>query len=233
MPRSIHLMSECSIDGCARYRVARGWCHTHYEMWRRRGDPVGGRKYADNRGACSIQGCAAKARCQTLCDKHYTRLRQHGDPHIILVRRAWTIGERFEADIDRSGPTSCWIWRGPHDGNGYGRLYIAHGKFLSVHRYAYEQRFGAIPDGLDLDHICRVKDCANPDHLQAVSHAENCLRGIGVHAQNARKTHCKWGHKFDDENTARTPEGFRKCKACKREYQAKLRARRRSLPVAG
>jgi hypothetical protein len=217
-------MNECSIDDCERKRVARGWCHTHYEMWRRHGDPLAGRKYADNSGGCSADGCTKKARAKSLCDAHYTRLRLHGSADIILVRRGWSVEQRFDADIDRASGSSCWIWRGPLDSSGYGMIYVSHGRFLRAHRYSYQRFVGAIPDGWDVDHLCRKPACANPAHLQAVTHAVNCLRGIGIHAQNARKTHCKHGHEFTPANTHRTPEGFRRCRACNRDKQRRRRA---------
>lgn len=223
----LHCMRPCSIPECPRPLVARGWCHTHYEMWRRKGDPLAAKVFADNSGPCVKDGCDKPARSRGLCDQHYGRLRKHGDSDKILVRRGWTPEQRFEADIDRSGPTSCWIWRGLIDSHGYGMLYMAYRKYVRVHRYAYERYVKSIPPGHDLDHLCRVTACANPAHLQPVTHAENCLRGIGIHAQNARKTHCKQGHAFTPENTIITRQGSRSCRNCRNRWAAEARARRR------
>lgn len=208
----------CAIEGCTRRLAARGWCHTHYEMWRRKGDPLAAKRFADNSGCCAIDDCDHQAYSKGLCDRHYTRLRRHGNPTAIKVRRGWSLEQRFETDIDRTATSpSCWIWRGPLDRKGYGMLYVSHNRFLRVHRYSYERFVGQIPEGWDIDHLCRITACANPAHLEAVTHAVNCLRGVGMSAQNARKTRCKHGHKFTSANTYITASGARRCRACRRK----------------
>lgn len=103
----------CAIEGCTRRLAARGWCHTHYEMWRRKGDPLAAKRFADNSGCCAIDDCDHQAYSKGLCDRHYTRLRRHGNPTAIKVRRGWSLEQRFETDIDRTATSpSCWIWRG-------------------------------------------------------------------------------------------------------------------------
>jgi hypothetical protein len=101
-------------------------------------------------------------------------------------------------------PNNCWLYRGALDRTtGYGRLRIG-GRTAGVgyaHRAVYELLRGNIPVGLQLDHLCRNRACANPLHLEAVSQRENLLRGAGVCALNAHKTVCKRGHAFDDANT--------------------------------
>lgn len=78
----------------------------------------------------------------------------------------------------------------------------------------YELYKGAIPEGLQIDHLCRVRRCINPDHLEAVTRHENILRGESVIAKLARKTHCSKGHPFDAQNTYQRLTGGRDCKAC-------------------
>lgn len=112
--------------------------------------------------------------------------------------------DRYETD-----EAGCWIWRGYTDPtNGYG----SHGDSYA-HRTFYEKFKGEIPAGLTIDHLCRVRNCVNPDHLEAVTLRENILRSDGPTAINARKTHCKHGHEFNAENT-RTRGTWRDCITC-------------------
>ena len=94
---------------------------------------------------------------------------------------------------------SCWQWTG-HTRGGYG-LVRHEARLKSAHRVVYEALRGPIQDGLMLDHLCRNRGCVNPDHLEAVPHRINVLRGIGPPAQHARKTHCTRGHEFSSSNT--------------------------------
>jgi len=88
-----------------------------------------------------------------------------------------------------------------------------------VHRIAYEFALGPIPDGLTLDHLCRNTICCNPAHLEPVTLRVNTLRGTSPIADNARKTHCKNGHPFDEANTYNPPKQptHRHCRICQNE----------------
>lgn len=112
--------------------------------------------------------------------------------------------------------TGCWSWPG-RESFGYGRVEMD-GRVLMVHRVVYERLRGPIPDGLCLDHLCRNRYCANPDHLEPVTQRENTLRGVGVTARNARKTHCLNGHEFDYISPKR---GGRRCLTCNKAYEKK------------
>lgn len=91
-------------------------------------------------------------------------------------------------------------------------------KTASAHRVSYEAFIGPVPDGLILDHLCRVRHCVNPWHLEPVTGTENVLRGVGPTAINARKTHCIHGHPFDDRNTILDGRGYRHCLTCRVAY---------------
>ena len=115
----------------------------------------------------------------------------------------------------------CWLWDGATV-NGYGSINSRKAGSRRAHRVAYEILVGAVPDGLDLDHLCRVRNCINPTHLEPVTRTENILRGLGplvTRERNRRRTHCKRGHELTPENTGRQRAG-RFCKACKRLQKA-------------
>lgn len=120
--------------------------------------------------------------------------------------------------------TGCWEWRGEITNGGYG-LISHRGKSYGVHRFVYLLCVGPIPDGYHVDHLCKVRHCVNPDHLEAVTPHENWLRSDAYSAVNARKTECKRGHPFTPENTLVTPVGTRACRACRRMLQQGYRAR--------
>jgi hypothetical protein len=112
-------------------------------------------------------------------------------------------------------PEGCWLWTGWIGDQGYGliddRAYSGH--VLRAHRVAYEMRIGPIPEGFQLDHLCRVRHCVRPDHLEVVTNRENTVRG----AHGSLVTHCPAGHDYDQVNTYIDPEGHRRCRACHRE----------------
>ena len=104
------------------------------------------------------------------------------------------------------------------------------GKRLPAHRASYELFKGSIPNDLVIDHLCRNTLCVNPCHLEAVTSVENVMRGFGVGAIAARKTHCTYGHPLAGENVwlRKRPNGrtWRKCRKCAARIQAKYRERK-------
>lgn len=119
--------------------------------------------------------------------------------------------DRFWSKVDRTG--ACWKWLGSTNSDGYGQLTIG-GRYWRAHRLAWTLTNGEIPEGLVLDHVCRVRSCVNPEHLEVVTNAENVKRGIGPTAINARKQRCKAGHAFDADNTMIGSKGERLCRKC-------------------
>lgn len=115
----------------------------------------------------------------------------------------------------------CWLWLKCVT-DGYGRLTV-NGKLLLAHRYSYELFKGKIEDDLQIDHLCRIRRCVNPDHLEAVTLTVNLLRGISA---NALKTHCPKGHEYNALNTYFTSTGNRKCRACNSERALQFRLKR-------
>lgn len=116
---------------------------------------------------------------------------------------------------------TCWLWQGHINRGGYGQFtcYGVH----RAHRFVYEYLVGPIPDGMALDHLCGVKHCVKPDHLEVVTHAENTARWAKT------VTACPQGHSYTDENLYVRSDGRKKCKTCDRDrnrmkYQQKLQS---------
>ena len=221
-------------------------CGMHYLRWRQ-GKPLEG---GSQRRRLNGRACHA---CDTIADQwvgdlpycklHAFRVRRHGDPHHVEL----DMGKRSQ----RGTPTpqrianllgttatgmdflwSCWEFQGYCD-KGYGR--IAHGVpevpgESLAHRVVYTLVRGPIPDGLDLDHLCRNPPCCNPFHLDPVDAATNNVRGYSPSANNMRKTHCNNGHPLTGDNMRYETSGSRRCKTCAREANARYKASRRTAP---
>ena len=117
-------------------------------------------------------------------------------------------------------PNGCWNWIGNILKSGYG-LFRSRSKQVGPHRFSYETFVGAIPRGLTIDHLCNNRICVNPEHMAIATLRQNVLRGNGICARNARKTHCKRGHPLSGVNLrfAKLLKGGRECQTCYREYQ--------------
>lgn len=142
---------------------------------------------------------------------------------------------RFWSKAGITSVSRCWLWKAYATTSGYGQISLR-GRPRYAHRLAYELVVGPIPDGLQLDHLCRVRRCVNPAHLEPVSNRDNILRGISPHAINARKTHCPQGHPYSGDNLlyrALTRAGricnMRRCRTCRRAHE---RARRKAVSGA-
>lgn len=169
--------TTCAITACEKPARKRGWCYTHYSRWQRHGDP----EYDQPRAArttgvaeCSIDGCTGKVFGRGWCTMHWTRWRRYGDP-FEQQRIRGDVTARFWSKISKTD--TCWLWTGTLDGKGYGQFWT--GSVLArAPRYAYETLVRQIPDGLVIDHLCRVHACVNPGHLEPVTPEENMRRGI-------------------------------------------------------
>jgi hypothetical protein len=145
----------------------------------------------------------------------------------VAVRMWGKISIPFDYDPEIG---NCWKWVGGFfKGTGYGKFYVDRYPHYA-HRWVYEFLVGPIPEGLEIDHLCRNRWCVNPRHLEPVTHQVNVLRGdapkvCGEH--NRRKTHCRNGHEYSGDNLYTYPAGGRGCRTCNREAQRLYAARRK------
>jgi HNH endonuclease len=130
-------------------------------------------------------------------------LRAHTDDTIVRYFRV--------TEVEIGG---CWLWWGRRSEDGYA---LVGNSGRRVHRWAYERFIGPIPEGMQLDHLCRIRHCVNPWHMEPVTSRENTLRGETITGRNARKTHCPAGHPLEGENLY-LYRGKRSCKECRREH---------------
>lgn len=135
--------------------------------------------------------------------------RKSGALEVIYIRDPI---ERFWSKVNKTA--TCWLWVGRCGPDGYGHFNHLR-RQRQAHRWLWIALNGPLADDVQLDHLCRVRNCVNPDHLEPVTAQVNTLRGIGPSAENARKTHCKRGHEFSPENTY-VYHSRRHCRTCRR-----------------
>ena len=177
----------CKIEECPEPVCAWGWCQRHYRIWKRNGDPL-----------------AVK------------RIVEFG---LTLEQRFWCKVEQGPLPDYAPHLGPCWIWTAGKNKYGYGKFAMGGkgGRVLGAHTVAYELIVSPVPDGLELDHLCRVRACVNPWHLDPVTGAENMRRMMAAY------THCASGHEFTEANT-RWYRGCKRCRACDRDRAAAKRA---------
>lgn len=199
MPKGTDPPIACSIEGCEKAVLARGWCASHYHRWKRHGDPLGGGRTRVIHSGTSAQRFWAKVDKKGPVPAHRPEL----------------------------GP--CWVWKAALSPYGYAIYKWPGKPSGGAHRVAYELLVGPIPDGLTLDHLCHNgsgceagddcphRACVNPDHLEPVTIRVNLHRG----QTNARKTHCPRGHEYTKDNTRirtrRNGTQYRECRTCHRD----------------
>lgn len=136
--------------------------------------------------------------------------------------------DRFWSKVNKDGPVpthrpdlgACWLWLAATDGRGYGAFSDDNRRVVKAYAWAWVQEHGAVPDGLELDHVCRVKACVRPSHMEPVTHGENVRRG------RLARTHCGRGHDLANARI-RPRDGARICRECAREDDAAWRERNR------
>lgn len=114
----------------------------------------------------------------------------------------------------------CWEWTGPLNTRGYAMLHVG-GQSYRAARFVYEHVVGSIPEGLELDHLCRTRCCVNPEHLEPVTHQENIRRAQAV------KTHCPQGHSYSGQNLV-VYQTRRYCRECGIFYKKRYKENKRA-----
>lgn len=164
--------------------------------------------------------CGDPAIAKSMCRMHYGRDRKGLDmfkpKHTVFSK------ERVMQYVDKNAD-GHWYWTGyvsiPTKGSnswGYAQCRNEEGRKEPAHRVVYRLHGGVIPEGYEVDHLCKVRHCVNPEHLEAVTKYENMMRGNVGAAINKRKTHCIRGHELAGENLYVTPYGGRVCVECRR-----------------
>ena len=134
--------------------------------------------------------------------------------------------ERFQRRITVD-PSGCWLWDAVNWA-GYCQTLVLDGSKMVPHRATYLLLVGVIRDGLDLDHLCRVRNCVNPKHLEPVTRSENLRRSSLTGKHRLLTTHCPKGHPYDSANTYPEPGGGRGCFTCRRAASAAFYRRTRT-----
>lgn len=163
----------CFVEGCGGKTKAHGLCNRHYIRLRTHGE-VGEaepRVVRSSSGICSFPGCGRKHHANTFCFSHWRQVRRGEKATTLAARPMFGLSLEARMSANTEKFSGCWEWRGQTE-RGYGTLRVEDKKQYA-HRIAYEQCFGPIPEGLEIDHKCRNSLCVRPSHLHAVTKFEN------------------------------------------------------------
>lgn len=162
---------------------------------------------------CSVVTCHENVHSHGMCGRHHRRMEDHGQLYPVTRKSNPELWFWSHVALPKE-PDDCWIWLGDLDDSGYGRAVserLSPTRTKMAHRWVYEQRVGPIPDGLHLDHLCRIPCCVNPEHLEPVTVAENVRRGLHGELREV----CGSGHQATPRNTyLRLSDNARKCREC-------------------
>lgn len=173
---------------------------------------------------CIIEDCErTDIRARRLCQMHYDQARR-GRSQLPPLLQPQAPAERFWRKVSQAG--DCWLWAASLTGGGYGKFYVG-GQTVYAHRWAYEYMVAPIPDGLQLDHLCRNRACVNPEHLDPVTQAVNIRRGKAPSAVLNQSGTCSRGHSMDDAYL--TSGGRHQCRPCKSARAKKYYWRERGV----
>lgn len=174
---------------------------------------------------CSVITCHKRAHscAHGMCATHQLRMSRHGTLYPVTRRSNPELWFWSHVALPKQSE-DCWIWLGNLDDWGYGRavsVRVSPTRTKMAHRWVYEQRVGPIPAGEQIDHLCRIPCCVNPEHLEAVTVAENVRRGLHGELRLA----CRRNHPATPENTyVRKSDNARKCRVCARDDRRISRA---------
>lgn len=176
---------------------------------------------------CELPGCTNVHYARGWCANHYRRWARYGTTDLSTPSAEVRFFSRVEGSPDYD---DCWIWVGRIQPNGYGQFSVKH-KHVYAHRWAYTHLIGEIPDGLELDHLCRVRACCNPWHLDPVTRQVNTLRGLaGDVAREAAKAKvaCPNGHPYEGDSFYINAQNIRVCRVCRRAKERSYYQRKRA-----
>ena len=164
----------CSVEGCDRKLYSRGFCKKHYNRLKRN-EQIEPKVFAK---VCTVEGREKKVKARGFCDMHYWRVKRTGEAGKADSRYSDSLEEKFEASVDKNGPTMphmdtpCWVWTAYIIKSGYGIL-NAEGEKLRAHCFSYERHYGVSVGKMHVLHRCDNPPCVRPDHLFLGTHQDN------------------------------------------------------------